>query len=303
MNIGTLILLGALGALTLWYIARWYLLERARKRDPAAESSLPGLADAAIGFVTNFFDTLGIGSFAPTTAIFKLRRKPPDEQIPGTLNAGHATPTAIQALIFITAVTVDLTTLISLIAAAVLGAWLGVGVVARLPRRAIQVGMGVALLISALLFMSRNLGWVPGGGDAQGLHDGSLLFAVGVNFVLGALMMLGVGLYAPCLILVSLLGMNPLAAFPIMMGACAFLMPIGGARFIQVNRYSLRAALGLTLGGIPGVLVAAFIVKSLPVVWLRWLVTFVVLYAALLMLHSAWATGKPAGPRVNPSVG
>jgi uncharacterized membrane protein YfcA len=293
MNIGTLLLLCALGALTLWYIARWYLLERARVRDPAAQSSLPGFADGLIGFVTNFFDTLGIGSFAPTTAIFKLRHKPPDEQIPGTLNAGHALATVTQALIFITAVTVDLTTLISMIAAAVLGAWLGVGVVARLPRRAIQVGMGVALLISALLFLSRNLGWMPGGGDALGLQDGRLLFAIGVNFVLGALMMLGVGLYAPCLILVSLLGMNPLAAFPIMMGACAFLMPIGGARFIQVNRYSLRAALGLTLGGIPGVLAAAFIVKSLPIAWLRWLVTFVVLYAAVLMLHSARASKDP----------
>jgi uncharacterized membrane protein YfcA len=303
MNIGTLILLCALGALTLWYIARWYLLERARAQTQAAESSLPGLTDGAIGFVTNFFDTLGIGAFAPTTAIFKLRGKPPDEQIPGTLNAGHALAVVTQALIFITAVTVDLTTLVGMIAAAVLGAWLGVGVVARLPRRAIQVGMGVALLISALLFLSRNLGWMPGGGDALGLHDGRLLFAIGVNFVLGALMMLGVGLYAPCLILVSLLGMNPLTAFPIMMGACAFLMPIGGARFIRVNRYSLRSALGLTLGGIPGVLAAAFLVKSLPIVWLRWLVTFVVLYAAVLMLHSARTRRASADPRVNPSVG
>jgi len=303
MNIGTLILLCALGALSLWYIARWYRLERSRARDPAAEPSLPGLADGAIGFVANFFDTLGIGSFATTTAMFKLRRKPPDELIPGTLNAGNALPTVSEALIFITAVTVDLTTLISMIAAAVLGAWLGVGVVARLPRRAIQVGMGVALFISALLFLSRNLGWMPGGGDALGLHDGSLLFAIGVNFVLGALMMLGVGLYAPCLILVSLLGMNPLAAFPIMMGACAFLMPIGGARFIRVNRYSLRAALGLTLGGIPGVLTAAFVVKSLPMVWLRWLVTFVVLYAAILMLHSAARRpGKADEPEMSPGV-
>jgi uncharacterized membrane protein YfcA len=289
MNIGTSLLLCALGALTLWYIARWYLLERERIRDTAAQSPFPGWADALIGFGTNFLDTLGIGSFAPTTAIFKLRRNPPDEQIPGTLNAGHALPTAVQALIFITAVKVDLATLVSLIGAAVLGAWLGVGVVARLPRRAIQVGMGVALLISALLFLARNLGWMPGGGDALGLHGGALLFAIGVNFLLGALMMLGVGLYAPCLILVSLLGMNPLTAFPIMMGACAFLMPIGGARFIRSNRYSLRAALGLALGGIPAVLVAAFIVKSLPIDWLRWLVTFVVLYAAALMLHSARA--------------
>jgi uncharacterized membrane protein YfcA len=293
VNIGTLALLCALSALTLWYITRWYLMERARARDPDTEAVRPGLIDGLIGFVANFFDTLGIGSFAPTTAIFKLRHRPPDEQIPGTLNAGHALPTITQALIFITAVTVDLTTLIGMIAAAVLGAWLGVSVVARLPRRAIQIGMGVALFISALLFLSRNLGWMPGGGDALALHGGRLVFALGVNFLLGALMMLGVGLYAPCLILVSLLGMNPLAAFPIMMGACAFLMPIGGARFIRANRYSLRSALGLALGGIPGVLAAAFIVKSLPVEWLRWLVTVVVLYAALLMLNSARTPGKP----------
>ena len=287
MNIGTRALLGALGALTFWYIARWYLLERAREVDLAAVRRRPGLTDGLIGFVTNFFDTLGIGSFSPTTAIFKLQHRPRDEQIPGTLNAGHALATVTQALIFITAVTVDLTTLIGMIAAAVLGAWLGVGVVARLPRRAIQVGMGLALFVSALLFLSRNLGWMPEGGDAVGLQGGLLVLATSVNFLLGALMMLGVGLYAPCLILVSLLGMNPLAAFPIMMGACAFLMPIGGVRFIQTNRYSLRSALGLALGGIPGVLAAAFIVKSLPMVWLRWLVTAVVLYASLLMLNSA----------------
>jgi uncharacterized membrane protein YfcA len=296
MNIGTLALLCALGALTLWYIARWYLLERARPRDPAALPERPGITDGLIGFVTNFFDTLGIGSFAPITAIFKLQHRPPDEQIPGTLNAGNALVTVAQALIFITAVTVDLTTLIGMIAAAVLGAWLGVSVVARLPRSAIQVGMGVALLISALLFLSGNLGWTPGGGDALALHGGGLVFAICANFVLGALMMLGVGLYAPCLILVSLLGMNPLAAFPIMMGACAFLMPVGGARFIQANRYSLRSALGLTLGGIPGVLAAAYIVKSLPIVWLRWLVTVIVLYAALLMLNSARTAGKSPEP-------
>jgi uncharacterized membrane protein YfcA len=293
MSTGTLILLAALSALTLWYIMRWYQLEKRRRKQPVPGGYRPGFFDALIGFAANFLDTLGIGSFAPTTAIFKLRHRPADEEIPGTLNAGHALPTITQALIFITAVTVDLTTLIGMIAAAVLGAWLGVGIVARLPRRGIQVGMGVALLLSALLFLFRNLEWVPGGGEALGLHGARLAFALGVNFALGALMMLGVGLYAPCLILVSLLGMNPLAAFPIMMGACAFLMPVGGARFIQSGRYSLRSALGLALGGIPGVLAAAFLVKSLPILWLRWLVTLVVLYAAALMLHSARSRAKP----------
>jgi len=284
VNTGTWILLSLLGALTLWYIARWYLLERQRAK--LAQRN-PDLADATTGFITNFFDTLGIGSFAPTTAILKFRGRVADENIPGTLNAGHALPTVTQALIFIAAVQVELWTLLGMIAAAVLGAWLGAGVVAQLPRRAIQLGMGVALLIAAALFLAKNLNWIPGGGDALGLDGARLAFAIAMSFVLGALMMLGVGLYAPCLILVSLLGMNPLAAFPIMMGSCAFLMPVGGERFVRSGRYDRRAALGLALGGIPGVLAAAYLVEKLPIEWIRWLVLVVVVYAALQMLLSA----------------
>jgi len=256
------ILLGALTALALIYVWRWIALERTRASNPAPASR--GVIHALTGFVTNFFDTLGVGSFAPTTSLYKLLRLVPDERIPGTLNAGHALPTIAQALIFIAAVTVDPATLVAMIGAAVLGAWLGSGVVARLPKRGIQLGMGVALLAAAILFVLGIVGWIPAGGEALELQGSWFAIAVACNFVLGALMTLGVGLYAPCLILVSLLGMNPIAAFPIMMGSCAFLMPVAGLRFIAVERYDVRAALGLALGGIPGVLIAAFIVKQLP---------------------------------------
>lgn len=269
----------------MWYVARWARLER--RNAAAGHVRAPRPAELIIGFVCNFFDALGIGNFATTTAIFKFRGRPADENVPGTLNVGYALPTIAEAVIFIAVVAVDVTTLVSMIAAAVLGAWLGVGIVGRLSRRAIQIGMGFALLIAALVMLCGNLHWMPAGGVALGLSGGRLVLAVGVNFVLGVLMMLGVGLYAPCLILVCLLGMSPLAAFPIMMGACAFLMPIAGTRFVQTGRYDLRACLALTLGGIPGVLVAAFVVKSLPMLWLRWLVVAVVLYAATLMLLSA----------------
>jgi uncharacterized membrane protein YfcA len=284
MITGSQLLLAGLSLLAVAYATLWWALERGRGEQARR---FPGLGDVVLGLVTNFFDTLGIGSFAPTTALFKLRRRPPDEEIPGTLNAGHALPTLAQGLIFIALVTVDFTTLVGMISASVVGSWFGAGVVSRLPRRAIQAGMGMALLIAAGAFVATNLHWMPGGGAALGLHGSALAVAIGINGLLGALMTLGVGLYAPCLILVSLLGMNPLAAFPIMMGSCAFLMPIGGLRFIWKGRYNLPAALGLTLGGLPGVLIAAFIVKSLPIVWLRWLVVVVVVYAAILMLLSA----------------
>ncbi|HKU16917.1 MAG TPA: sulfite exporter TauE/SafE family protein, partial [Steroidobacteraceae bacterium] len=284
--------LAVLGALAVYFAWRWFRTERGALR--GATRTNPGLLRSAIGFVTNFFDTLGIGSFAPTTAAFKFRRLVPDEAIPGTLNVGHALPTVVQGLIFIGVVRVGPATLVSMMAAAAIGAWLGAGIVARLPRRAIQIGMGAALAVAAVLFALMNLDQLPSGGAALELSGAKLGVAIAVNFALGALMTLGIGLYAPCLILVSLLGMNPIAAFPIMMGSCAVLMPVASLRFIRERKYDLRAALGLALGGIPAVLLAAYVVRSLPLIWLRWLVVIIVLYAAVLMLHSARAKA-PAG--------
>ncbi|MFN2527902.1 MAG: TSUP family transporter [Candidatus Baltobacteraceae bacterium] len=277
----------ALGLVTTVYVVLWTIAARDQGM------RLPKPLEIAIGFVTNFFDTLGIGSFAPTTAMFKFWRLVPDERIPGTLNVGDALPTIAEAFIFIAIVQVDVKTLILLILAAIAGAWLGAGIVSKLSRRAVQIGMGGALLVAATLFIMKNLSLIPGGGVALGLEGALLAVGIIVNFALGAFMTLGIGLYAPSLISISLLGMNPLAAFPIMMGSCAFLMPVAGQRFIKFNRYELRTALGLTLGGIPGVLIAAFIVKSLPLFWVRWLVVVVVLYAAIVMLRSALGRRDP----------
>jgi uncharacterized membrane protein YfcA len=253
----------------------------------------PSLLELFVGFVTNFFDTLGIGSYAPTTSFFKLKGIVPDERIPGTLTIGHTPPTVTQAFIFITLVTVAPVTLIGLIAAAVAGAWLGAGTVAAWPRRNIQVGMGVALLAAAGLFILTNLGIAPGGGEALGLTGVKLAVGLAGSFVLGAMMTIGVGYYGPCMIMISLLGMNSKTAFPIMMGACAFLMPISGLKFLRAGSYAPRPALGLALGGFPAVLIAAFIVKALPLATVRWLVVVVVLYSAAQMLRSAWAEAQP----------
>jgi uncharacterized membrane protein YfcA len=285
------ILFAALGLVAIVFVVAWVRSALRGHDDPR-----PGPLALAIGFVTNFFDTLGIGSFAPTTSIFKLKGLLPDEKIPGTLNVGHAIPTIVQAFIFIAIVEVEMTTLISMIAASVAGAWLGAGLVASWPRRRVQLGMGIALLAAASFFAMTNLKVFPAGGDALGLASPLLWAGLVGNFALGALMTLGIGLYAPCMILVALLGMNPRAAFPIMMGSCAFLMPIGGLRFIAKGSYSLRAAVGLTIGGFPAVLLAAFVIKSLPLEALRWLVFAVVLYTALAMLRSAMAPKPSPGP-------
>ena len=273
------------------------------RRDGGDTQVAPSLFELALGFVTCFFDTLGIGSFAPTTAALKLRHLVPDEKIPGTLNVGHTLPTIAQAFIFIAVVSVDLKTLVLMIGAAVLGSWFGAGFVAGAPRRKIQIGMGFALLAAAALFLMKIYDLAPAGGEAQGLAGWKLWAGLGGNFILGALMEVGVGLYAPCMILVSLLGMSPLSAFPIMMGSCAFLMPVGSVRFIRSQCYSLRTTLGLGLAGVPAVLIAAFLVKSLPLGALRWLVVGVVLYAALSMLRSAAVEARTRAERASAAEG
>lgn len=286
-------LFAALGFFTLWYLAAVAGAWRRQRAAAGSAAVRPTPAGLATGFVTNFFDTLGIGSFAPTTAIFRALRMVPDERIPGTLNVGHTLPVIVQSYIFTTIVPVAMSTLIPMIAAAVAGAWLGAGVVSALPRRQIQVGMGLCLVAAASLMAAAQLQLLPEGGTALGLGGLRLSIAIAGNFLLGALMTLGIGLYAPCMVLISLLGMNVLAAFPVMMGSCAFLQPVSSARFTRTGAFDLRAAIGLTVGGIPAVLIAAFLVKSLPLYLLRWLVVAVVLVTAASLLAAAARERQP----------
>jgi uncharacterized membrane protein YfcA len=282
------VLLLMLVAVTAWFVFAWMgMARRAKERGDVDPAKPETLYHSVVGFVMCFLDTLGIGNFATTTSAFKFRGTVPDEKIPGTLNVGYALPTIVQAFIYISIIEVDILTLVLLIVASVAGAWLGAGVVARWSRRNVQIGMGLALLVAAALFTLKALQVGPGGGAALGLRSGLMAAGLIGNFTLGALMTLGIGLYGPCLILISLLGMNPRAAFPIMMGSCAFLMPVGGVRFIREGSYSLKTAVVMTLSGIPAVLIAAYIVRSLPLQYVYWLVIVVVVYAATMMLRSA----------------
>lgn len=262
----------------------------------AAAWSRPSIVQLATGFVTDFFDTLGIGSLATTTTAYKMLHMVPDERIVGTIIVGHAVPIVVQAFIFLVAVKVDPVVLASLIVVSVAGSWLGAGISSRLPRRAIQLGMGIGLLAAASFMLLSQLGMFLVGGATLTLSPPKLMIALVVNFALGVVLMLGIGNYAPSLILFSVLGMDPRAAFPIMMSSGAMMAMSGGLRFMKAARFDTRAALGLTLGGIPAVLVAGLVVGSLPLRVLRWGVIFVVVYAATMMLKSAMSQRRALPP-------
>ena len=279
------VLLATLAAVTAYYIfmfIRALILQGKRDLD-----TMPTPAGLGTGFVTNFFDVLGIGSFATTTAVFKLLKMVPDEKIPGTLNIGHTLSAITQTFVFTKIVPVEATTLIVMIVAAVLGSWLGAGVVSRMSRSKIQYGMGCAMLAAGTLMFLSLLGIAPGENEALGVWGVKLGIAFAGNFVLGILMTLGIGLYAPCLILVGMLGMNVRSAFPIMMGSCAFLMPFASVKFMKTGLFDAKAAIGLALGSIPAVLIAAYIIRELPLTAIRWVILVVIVYTSFMLLRAA----------------
>ncbi|AVK62064.1 permease [Lactobacillus sp. CBA3605] len=247
-----------------------------------------------IGAVTDFLDTLGIGSFVTTTAIFQATHYLKDERkLPGTLNTGHAIPTAVEALFFVTTVKVEAWTLISLVLAAAIGAVLGSEVMVKLNQRRIQLIMAGALVVTAILMAAKLAGWISLLGIAN--HATSLRgwpLAIGIvgNFILGLLMSAGVGLYAPCMVMVYFLGLTPIAAFPIMMLSCALLMPSSALNFIRRDRVDYRGLFGIILGGIIGVILAATVVKSLSLTAISWLIVCVSLWTAQSLWRAAVRT-------------
>lgn len=285
--------LGILGILTAWFGIEF--AKDLSKNKASFENETNFGISGAIGFTTNFFDTLGIGSFAPTTALLRGFKQIQDKVLPGTLNVSCTLPVVAEAFIFITVIEVEAVTLIGMLAAATLGAWLGAGIVSNLPEKKIQMGMAVALLVTAFLMLAGMMGWMPGGGEAIGLTGMKLIIAIVANFILGALMTLGIGMYAPCMALVYLLGMSPAVAFPIMMGSCAFLMPVASVKFVREGSYNRKASLAIGILGLVGVFIAAYIVKSLPLDVLRWLVIAVITYTSITMFKSAT---KPATAEV-----
>jgi len=279
----------SLAILTIWYSVVLIHDFLKHKNNPENVSwTKAGL----IGFVVNFFDVLGIGAFAPQTALLIFTKQTEDRVLPGTLNVANTLPVLIQAIIFITVIKVEPFTLVLMLLSATAGAILGAGIVSKLSEKKIRLTMGIALLITAGFMFAGKMKWIQGGGTEIGLYNIKLMIAIVVNFILGALMTAGIGLYAPCMALVFALGLSPQVAFPIMMGSCAFLMPPASVKFIKSGAYNRKAAVAMAIPGMIAVLIAALIVKSLPLDTLRWLVIIVIIYTSVVMLRAAFLSKK-----------
>lgn len=282
------IIIGCLGILT--FIFSTYLFKDLANNKYRFENQTSFLITSIIGFITNFFDTLGIGSFAPLTALLRGFKQIEDKLIPGTLNVSVTIPVMIEAFVFITIIKVEKITLFLMIVAAIIGSAIGAGILSKLSEKLIQRLVGIALIITAFLLLSGQMGWIKelGVGKAIGLTGIKLIIAILVNIALGAFQAAGIGMYAPSMALVYLLGMSPEVAFPIMMASSAFALPSASIRYIKDQAYNRKAAITITLSGSIGVLIAAFIVKTLDVYLLTWLVIIVIIYTGITLIKSGF---------------
>ena len=282
------VIIGCLGILT--FIFSTYLFKDLAYNKYRFEKQTSFLITSIIGFITNFFDTLGIGSFAPLTALLRGFKQIEDKLIPGTLNVSVTIPVMIEAFVFITIIKVEKITLFLMIVAAIIGSAIGAGILSKLSEKLIQRLVGIALIITAFLLLSGQMGWIKelGVGKAIGLTGIKLIIAVLVNIALGTFQAAGIGMYAPSMALVYLLGMSPEVAFPLMMASSAFALPSASIRYIKDQAYNRKAAITITLSGSIGVLIAAFIVKTLDVYLLTWLVIIVIIYTGITLIKSGF---------------
>lgn len=243
-----------------------------------------------IGLVTDALDTLGIGSFATTTTCFKLTKLVTDDRkLPGTMTVGHVLPVLIQSLCFIFVVKVEVLTLVTMAAAAFIGAYFGTKITKNWHTPTVQRILGGLLILAALIMIFRMI-FHPGDNlsDAvHGLHGIWLFVGIAFNFTVGVLMTMGLGNYAPELILFSLMGLSPTVAMPVMMLDAAMIMTASSSQFIKADRVSWDGFAGIVLGGIIGVLLAVFFLTNLDLNSLKLLVVLIVIFTGGMLIRSS----------------
>lgn len=243
-----------------------------------------------IGYIADLLDTLGIGTFATTTTLFKVTKLVEDDRkIPATMTTAHIIPVLVEALLFITIVKVDFLTLITMGTAAYSGAYIGARFTQHWNTKMVQRILGMLLIIAAGFMIFRML-TNPGADltdQVRGLVGGKLLLGILFDFIIGMLMSMGLGNYAPELIFFSLMGISPAVALPVMMLNAAMIMTAGSKQFIESGRVSWKGVAGMMTGGVCGVLTAAMFLTKLDINKLKILVVCIAIYTGCMLIRSS----------------
>lgn len=261
-----------------------FIQDLLKNKNAIKEEGGSGILLSITSAIIFFLSTFGISDFAISTIFYRKKKLVSDKKLPGTLNAQCVIPVAVMALAYISVIKVDTVTLIVCIAAQIAGAYIGPRFVVKLQAKVIRRFISVGLLVATFFILAGKFSLVPSGGTATGLSGVKLVIAAICLFIYGALNNIGIGSYSLTMATIYALGMNPAVAFPIMMGACTFSVPVGSMEFIKYGEYGRKITAFASTFGVIGVLVAVYLVKSLNVSMLQWLIAAVLLYSGISML-------------------
>lgn len=283
--------------LILWTLVSCIMILRDTLKHKDEIRKNQGVLLVFMGMLVDFFDTWGIGCYAPNMALFKFTKTCRDDLVPGTLNLAHTVPVAIEGILFMTFVKIDPITLALMLIASAVGAVVGSKIVCKWNMKIVRIALGLSLIAVAIVTICRTASIGPFGesGTALALTGVKLVIACVVQFFLGALMMIGFGLYSPCIALCSVLGLNIGAAFPIMMGSCGFLMNAAVPNFIKEDKYDRTCNLFIMFGGTIGVILAYLLLKyAFSLTTLSYIVCGVMIFTAVRYFLDAARKGNEA---------
>ena len=256
------------------------------------ESGHPLLLATALALIF-FLSTLGISDFALSTLFYRKMKLVHDKMLPGTLNVQCVIPVAVMALVYISVIKVDVLTLVVCIIAQIIGAYYGPRFVIKFSANTIKKLMGIGLILASLFILAGKFNLMPHGGTAMALSYYKLVVAALCLFIFGALNNVGIGSYSPTMVTIYALGLNPVAAFPIMMSASACSVSMGSMQFIKYGHYQRKLSLFAAIFGVLGVLLGVYFVNKLDVSMLQWIMAGVLFYSGNRMLLEAFKTLPP----------
>jgi uncharacterized membrane protein YfcA len=256
------------------------------------------LVQAPVSFLLNFLSGFGVSDYVICTALYHKTGWAEPRKLPGTLNTQSTLPVLVFALAYLSSVQVDIRTLLPLLAADMLGAFLSPRLTMSLPVRRIRQILACGLLFAGCAILANKLELVAVGGQATSLQGFKLAAGVICYFIIGALKAMGVASYPLAMTATFFLGLHPLVSYPLMMGGGALAAPLILIRYVKLDGYMRKLTLLGATVGVAGGAIAVFTVKTLDISLLQWLVVGVVFYAAtdiLLTLRRARRAEQNSG--------
>ena len=165
-----------------------------------------------------------------TKAFFAMRNflklMPDNKTYNGSLVVQAALPTAVQSILFLGLVQVDTLMLVVSCVSIAIGGIISGYLINRVSRQGILYVMLITFMISAALLVLNKFHLLNIGGELTYVRGDKLIILAVVMLLAGMLPAFGVGYYSIVLVIIFMLGISPIVAYPIMTTASAVQMPM-----------------------------------------------------------------------------